>query len=73
MRGEYSTGDEDRSGAVCSGDRRRELVKICTLALVYGKLVIPHGHSVPAVHGIAATPPTTCPMAEFLIRSQPAA
>src|SRR2546421_7691498 len=51
-----------------------ELVKICTLASAYGKPVIPHGHSVPAaVHVIAATPPATCPMAEFLLRSQPAA
>jgi L-rhamnonate dehydratase len=25
------------------------------------------------VHVIAATPPATCPMAEYLIRSQPAA
>jgi L-rhamnonate dehydratase len=51
-----------------------ELVKICTLASCYGKPVIPHGHSVPAaVHVIAATPPTTCPMAEFLVRHQPAA
>jgi L-rhamnonate dehydratase len=51
-----------------------ELVKICTLASAYGKPVIPHGHSVPAaVHVIAATPPATCPMAEYLILSQPAA
>ncbi|HEX2038032.1 MAG TPA: enolase C-terminal domain-like protein [Chloroflexota bacterium] len=51
-----------------------ELVKICTLASAFGKPVIPHGHSVPAaVHVIAATPPGTCPMAEFLVRSQPAA
>jgi L-alanine-DL-glutamate epimerase-like enolase superfamily enzyme len=48
-----------------------ELVKICTLASAYGRPVIPHGHSVPAaVHVIAATSPTTCPMAELLIRSQ---
>jgi L-alanine-DL-glutamate epimerase-like enolase superfamily enzyme len=51
-----------------------ELVKICTLASTYGRPVIPHGHSVPAaVHVIAATPPATCPMAEYLVRSQPAA
>lgn len=51
-----------------------ELVKICTLASAYGKPVIPHGHSVPAaVHVIAATPPSTCPMAEFLVRNQPGA
>jgi L-alanine-DL-glutamate epimerase-like enolase superfamily enzyme len=51
-----------------------ELVKICTLASAYGKPVIPHGHSVPAaVQVIAATPPATCPMAEYLLRSQPAA
>lgn len=31
-------------------------------------------YSVPAaVHVIAATPPATCPMAEFLVRGQPAA
>ena len=51
-----------------------ELVKICTLASAYGKPVVPHGHSVPAaVQVIAATPPATCPMAEYLVRSQPAA
>jgi L-rhamnonate dehydratase len=51
-----------------------ELVKICTLASAYGKPVVPHGHSVPAaVQVIAATPPATCPMAEYLLRSQPAA
>jgi L-rhamnonate dehydratase len=51
-----------------------ELVKICTLASAYGKPVVPHGHSVPAaVHVIAATPPATCPMAEYLVRNQPAA
>jgi L-alanine-DL-glutamate epimerase-like enolase superfamily enzyme len=51
-----------------------ELVKICTLASAYGTPVIPHGHSVPAaVQVIAATPPATCPMAEYLVRGQPAA
>jgi L-alanine-DL-glutamate epimerase-like enolase superfamily enzyme len=51
-----------------------ELVKICALASAYGKPVIPHGHSVPAaVHVIAATPPGTCPMAEYLVRNQPGA
>jgi L-alanine-DL-glutamate epimerase-like enolase superfamily enzyme len=48
-----------------------ELVKICTLASAYGKHVIPHGHSLhSAVHVIAAQPPQTCPMAEYLILAQ---
>ncbi|MDP8921284.1 MAG: mandelate racemase/muconate lactonizing protein [Chloroflexota bacterium] len=49
-----------------------ELVKICTLASAFGRPVIPHGHSInAAVHVIAALSPETCPMAEFLIKSQP--
>lgn len=49
-----------------------ELTKICTLASAYGRQVVPHGHSIAAaVHVIAATPPATCPMAEYLVRHQP--
>ncbi len=49
-----------------------ELAKICTLASAFGLQVVPHGHSIyAAVHVIAATPPATCPMAEYLIRNQP--
>ena len=51
-----------------------EMVKICTLASAFGKPVIPHGHSVlPALHLIASQPETVCPMAEFLVKHQPAA
>jgi L-rhamnonate dehydratase len=51
-----------------------ELVKISTLASAFGKHVIPHGHSVPAaVHAIASRPPSVCPMAEYLLLSQPIA
>ena len=51
-----------------------ELVKICTLASAFGRHVVPHGHSLEAaVQVIAAQPPGTCPMAEFLLRSQPIA
>ncbi len=50
-----------------------ELVKICALASAYGRPVIPHGHSIhAAVHVIAAQPPGTCPLAEYLIRHAPA-
>ena len=49
-----------------------ELVKICNLASAYGRMVIPHGHSVhPAVHVIAAQSPATCPMAETLLMALP--
>ena len=49
-----------------------ELVKICTLASAWGRQVVPHGHSIhAAIHVIAAQPPATCPMAEFLLRAQP--
>jgi len=48
-----------------------ELVKICTLASAFGRQVIPHGHSIhAAVNVIAAQPPATCPMAEFLLLAQ---
>lgn len=50
-----------------------ELVKICALASAYGRHVVPHGHSIhAAVHVIAAQSPATCPMAEYLLRAQPA-
>ena len=50
-----------------------ELVKICALASAYGRQVVPHGHSIhAALHVIAAQPPATCPLAEFLLRAQPA-
>lgn len=49
-----------------------ELVKICTLASAFGRKVIPHGHSLfAALNVIAAQSPATCPMAEFLILTQP--
>jgi L-rhamnonate dehydratase len=49
-----------------------ELVKICTLASAYGRVVIPHGHSVHAsVHVIAAQSPYVCPMAETLLLALP--
>jgi L-rhamnonate dehydratase len=44
-------------------------MKICALASAYDLPVIPHGHSVPAtVHLIAAWPPTTCPLLEYLVK-----
>jgi L-rhamnonate dehydratase len=50
-----------------------ELVKICTLASAFGRHVIPHGHSIhAALNVVAALPPATCPMAEFLLLLQPA-
>lgn len=50
-----------------------ELVKIVTLASAYGRQVVPHGHSVAAaVHVVAAMPPATCPLAEYLVRHVPA-
>jgi L-rhamnonate dehydratase len=49
-----------------------ELVKICALASAFGRPVVPHGHSVfAALHVVASQPPGTCPMVEFLLRSQP--
>ena len=46
-----------------------ETMKICALASAYDLPVIPHGHSVPAtVHLIAAWPPTTCPLLEYLVK-----
>lgn len=50
-----------------------ELVKICALASAWGRPVVPHGHSLhAALHVIAAQSPATCPLAEFLVRAQPA-
>ena len=50
-----------------------ELVKVCALASAFGRHVVPHGHSIhAAVHVIAAQSPATCPMAEYLLRAQPA-
>jgi len=45
-----------------------ELVKICTLASVYGAQVVPHGHNLhTALHVIASQPPDVCPCMEYLI------
>lgn len=50
-----------------------ELTKIVTLASAFGRQVVPHGHSVAAAaHVVAASPPATCPMAEYLVRAVPA-
>ena len=49
-----------------------ELVKICTLASAYGRVVIPHGHSIhAAVHVISAQSPYVCPWAETLLLALP--
>lgn len=49
-----------------------ELVKICVLASAYGRVVIPHGHSIhAAVHVVAAQSPYVCPMAETLLLALP--
>jgi len=49
-----------------------ELVKICTLASAYGRVVIPHGHSIHAsIHVIAAQSPYVCPWAETLLLALP--
>lgn len=49
-----------------------ELVKICALASAYGRSVVPHGHSInAAVQTIAAQSPETCPMAEYIWKTQP--
>lgn len=45
-----------------------ELQKICTLASIFDVPVIPHGHNLhAALHLIASQPPSTCPLAEYLI------
>ena len=50
-----------------------ELVKIGVLASAFGRPVIPHGHSIhAAVHVVASQAPATFPMAEFLLKAQPA-
>jgi L-rhamnonate dehydratase len=49
-----------------------ELTKICNLASTYGRPVFPHGHSInPAFQVIASQSPETCPMAEFIWKTQP--
>jgi L-rhamnonate dehydratase len=46
-----------------------ELVKMCTLASVYGVNVIPHGHSLhAAMHVVASQPVEVCPLVEYLIQ-----
>ena len=46
-----------------------ETVKICTLASVHGRHVIPHGHSVHAsAHLIASQSPGLCPLLEYLVK-----
>jgi len=45
-----------------------ELVKICSLASIYGAQVVPHGHNLhTALHVIASQPPDVCPVMEYLI------
>lgn len=45
-----------------------ELVKICAVASLYDVQVIPHGHALHTpLHVVAAQPPMTCPMVEYLI------
>jgi L-alanine-DL-glutamate epimerase-like enolase superfamily enzyme len=44
-----------------------ELVKICTVASLYGARVVPHGHNLhAALHVVASQSPAVCPMGEFL-------
>ena len=46
-----------------------ELVKMCTLASVYGVNVVPHGHSLhAAMHVVASQPVEVCPLVEYLIQ-----
>ena len=46
-----------------------EAVKICALASTFDRPVIPHGHSSHATaHLIAAQPPATCPIQEYLVK-----
>ncbi len=45
-----------------------ELMKMCTLASSYDAQVVPHGHNIhSALHVVAAQPPITCPLVEYLI------
>jgi len=45
-----------------------ELVKMCTLASLYGVNVIPHGHCLhAAMHVVASQPIEVCPLVEYLI------
>lgn len=51
-----------------------ELVKVCTLASAYGRQVFAHGHSIHgALNVVAAQPPGTWPMVEYLFSYQPLA
>ena len=44
-----------------------ELVKICTVASLYGAQVIPHGHNLhAALHVVASQSPAVCPRGEYL-------
>ena len=44
-----------------------ELVKICTVASLYGAQVVPHGHNLhAALHVVASRSPAVCPMGELL-------
>jgi L-alanine-DL-glutamate epimerase-like enolase superfamily enzyme len=46
-----------------------ELVKICTLASLYGVNVIPHGHNLhAAMHVVASQPVEVCPLVEYLLK-----
>lgn len=49
-----------------------ELMKICELASLYDAAVVPHGHSIwSALHVVAAQPPATCPLVEYLLTKIP--
>lgn len=49
-----------------------ELIKICHVASLYDAIVVPHGHSVhSALHVVASQPPSTCPLAEYLLTKIP--
>ncbi len=49
-----------------------ELVKICSIATLYDAIVAPHGHSIwSALHVVAAQPPSTCPLVEYLLTKIP--
>lgn len=44
-----------------------ELLKICTVASLYGARVVPHGHNLhAALHVVASQSPAVCPMGEYL-------
>ena len=49
-----------------------ELVRIATVASLHDVPVIPHGHGLhAALHVVASQPPSTCPMAEYLLHVMP--